>query len=97
LKLLAVVLQVEVEVGIGVLDEKHRHVEEEIRVRVEGEEGVVVVGKKIGKTKHLASIEDHAHPDDLKKDEFSFQNRSAIIIQGERKRQVQNKEKNYTL
>jgi hypothetical protein len=28
---------------------------------------VVVVGKKIVRTKHVASIEDHAHSDDLKK------------------------------
>jgi hypothetical protein len=66
-KLHVVVLHVEIEVGIG-LDGKLRHVEEEIRLRVEEEEGaVVVVGKKIVKTKHVASIEDHAHFDDLKK------------------------------
>lgn len=50
------------------LDGKLRHEEEEIRLRVEEEEGAaVVVGKKIVKTKHVASIEDHAHSDDLKK------------------------------
>jgi hypothetical protein len=65
-RLCVVVLQVEV--GIGVLDGKLRHEEEEIRLRVEEEEGAaVVVGKKIVKTKHVASIEDHAHSDDLKK------------------------------
>lgn len=68
MKKLRVVLQVEVEVGIGVLDGKVRRVEEEIRLRVEEEEGaVVVVGKKTVKTKHVASIEDHVHSDGLKK------------------------------
>jgi hypothetical protein len=44
-------LQNEIEVGIGVLDGKLRHVEEEIGLRVEEEDGavVVVVGKKIVK------------------------------------------------
>jgi hypothetical protein len=75
-KLRVVVLHVEIEVGI-VLDGKLRHVEEGIGPRVEEEEGAAaaVVGKKIVKTKHVASIEDHAHSDDLKEnDDFSFQN-----------------------
>ena len=46
------------------LDGKIRYVEE-IGMRVEGEGGAVVVGKKIMKTKHVASIEDHSQ--DLKK------------------------------
>lgn len=50
------------------LDRKLRHVEEEIELRLEEEEGaVVVVGKKIVKTKHVASVRDHAHSNDLKK------------------------------
>jgi hypothetical protein len=62
-----VVLQNEDEVGNGVPDGKLHHVEEEIGLRVEEEEGAaVVVGNKIVKTKHVASIENHAHSVDLK-------------------------------
>lgn len=52
--------EVEVVVGIG-MDGKLRHAEEE--------EGIVavVVGKKIMRTKHVASIEDRVHFDSLKK------------------------------
>ena len=83
-KLRVVVLHVEIEVGI-VLDGTLRHVEE-IGLRAEEEEGAVVVGKKIVKTKLVASIEDHAHSDDLKrKDDFSFQN-SAYMRNHYRKR-----------
>ena len=49
------------------LDRKLRHVAEGIELRVEEVEGVVVVGRRIVKTKHAASIEDHSHSDDLKK------------------------------
>ena len=50
------------------LDRKLRHVEKGIKLRVEDEEGtVVVVGRRIVKTKHAASIKDHGHSDDLKK------------------------------
>ena len=48
------------------LDRKLRHVAEGIELRVEEVEGVVV-GRRIVKTKHAASIEDHSHSDDLKK------------------------------
>ena len=47
------------------LDGKLRHLKMEIGLWVEGEEGAVVVGKKIVKTKHVASIDDHSK--DLKK------------------------------
>jgi hypothetical protein len=61
-------LRLRPEVVIGLLDGKLHHVEEKIGLRVEEEEGAVVdvVGKKIVK-KPVASIEDHAHSDNLKK------------------------------
>ena len=59
-------LRLRVEVGIGVLDRKLRHVEEEIGLRVKEEKGAVIVGRRIVKTKHATSIEDHSHSDDLK-------------------------------
>ena len=76
------------------LDGKLRHVEKEIGLRVEGEEGaVVVVGKKIVK-KHVASIENYSK--DLKKRMILVLSIYAQSLYKKRKRQVQNKEKKNT-
>ena len=58
------------------LDRKLRYVEEGIELRVEEGEGAVVVGRRIVKTKHAASIEDHGHSENFQrskgKDDFSI-------------------------